>query len=925
MHKKKQNKNEMIREAAKKRKEDVKSGKIDLSRTMEDQFKYMYSIGDTMTSQFDKSEPSNFSEGSLIEETFINVENIENTPKTEDQVTSPVSHSHYSYLITSNDNTEEPSGARYSFLTNPKDKNGVNQGDDGYDPTTLYVPEDAMKTFTPFERQFWEIKRGLFDTVLFFKKGNFYELYENDADLGRKLFDLRVVERAYMRMAGVPIHTYDVWAHKFLNAGYKVARVDERENSLAKKMREKKTSAKKEKVLQRFLTEVVTPATVYNCDHMNSPLPFYIAVLLSNALCHSPETCSGDYHYSVLLYDASVNTLYSKSVCDNFNMDKIRTIFAQNEIREILTNCVNLKWIQSKITQVSRSEANYDHKFKFDHMAEQDCFEVLFEYFKILKREGVFESATLNTITKESNVMQLDAATIQNMDLLVNNFDKTAKYSLIEKINHCSTPFGSRKLHRWILSPLTNQKLIEERRRHSDAMGCYDTTVLVMKLRELGDLERLGCRLKQKKVTLDNLRQFINKLTKTVELLRFIGEKDTLGIFKPDYFIKNLTDKLDAFTLSYKVTDDAIEPVNESDELFTHVAERVEIENQLENERKKFEEEFKIPTKFVHKMKDIFQIEVEMDAFEWIPTKHKSELEIFSKTKNAIRFFTKSTTKLVQKYKEIDELIFQSSNTVLSRAVSLFNTDFLLINELIDYLATFDCSLSFHLFNRANPSFSRPVFIENGPIQIESMTSPIYTEFIENDFKPIHPVVLLTGPNMGGKSTFLRSVCLNIILAQMGLNVACSLLRLPVFDQIFTRIGASDSLAKNESTFMVEMNECSKVLQNATERSFVIMDELGRGTSTRDGTAIARAVLEHLKRKQCTVLFSTHYHSLVKLVESVHKYSVQYTIENDQIIFLYKIEEGVSEESHGIYVAKLAGVPDVILERAKSIRKDLIN
>ncbi|OQS54569.1 msh6 [Ecytonucleospora hepatopenaei] len=882
----------------------------------------------------------------------------------------------FEYLINGYEN-EVVSETRFSFLKDIKDKNGKKPGEAGYNSGTLFISTDQYSKLKPFERQYWEIKSDLFDTVVFIKMGKFYELYENDALLARKLFDLRVKDRANgMKLAGVPDVQYDVWAAKFLAAGYKVARVDERESLLAKKMRERDTQVK-EKIIERKTTEIVTPSTIYNHEYIKSPLPFYLGVVLSDVCCMNfVEECDSNYHYSVLLYDSSVNFMYTSSVCDNFCLDSIKTLFTQYDVREVITNCaeINKKTFRglaiNPVETVSlelKEEAGMLYKIKeskesakqmkscvnvleFENTSQAKCFLQLYRYFKGLLRENVFKESSVNKLNKSFECMQLDAATIVNMDILVNNFDNTVKHSLFDTVNCCTTPFGVRKLYQWILHPLCKLEKIKERREKVNMLKVYDRAMLINILKEMGDIERAHCKLKQHKVSLKDLKSFINASKQTIKLLENILEKaDTLkdDFYSPKYFHGALKNIISDFEKNFNLLDDHVEPVNSTDELFIVLNEKIEIEKQLCQNIKRLSEFYgDVALNYKNVSNDIFQIECSKEDFEEkisekIKTSGEFEIEIFSKTKFVVRFYTKETKKLVLLYKEAEEKIFQAKNYVLTRAVKFFAPNFIFYKELVDYIATLDCYLSFSLFNgKHSSSFSEPHFIDNFKnknlqkkclFSAVDVTNPIYQDYVTNDFNPMFEISLLTGPNMGGKSTFLRSICLNIILAQMGLNVAAKEMHMPIYDQIFTRIGASDSLAKNESTFMMEMNECSKILKNATNNSFVILDELGRGTSTRDGEAIARAVLIYLNKIGCFTLFSTHYHRLMHEIDAnkeesleSNRYFMSYSIEKEDVIFKYKLKEGISDESHGIYVARLAGVPEEILEDAKKIKEEIV-
>lgn len=835
------------------------------------------------------------------------------------------------YLISNDVNTHYTD--RFKFLINIRDKNGNAPDHPEYDPTTLFIDKESESKFTPFEKQFWEIKKNHWDKIVFFKKGKFYELYEIDADIARKLFDLRVKERINMRMAGFPDYTYDIWANKFLKEGYTIVRVDERENGIAKKIREKETNAKKEKIIQRDITEIITPSTIYNFNYIDNPLPFYIAILISTPICHN-DNCSGDYHYSIMLYDASINFIYSDSVCDSFSYDIIKTIFAQYDIKEVLTDMINIKFEKTKV--IVPTNENYCQLFPnliFRTPGEEKCFNQLYCYFQELKRTEIFSQVQiLPLFCKDivNNSFQLDAATIQNMDILTNNFDKTTKHSLFSKINYCSTPFGVRKLRNWLLNPLINVELIKERHNLTDEIKKFDINQLKILLTDLGDIERIHCRLKQKVVNINDLRRFFNEITKIIKLLQYLLDNNNYkeqcsNFFKPQYFITNILDMVNKFNSQYKIvkvteTEYHVESIEKNIELSAIEKNLDNIEIQLHEELKTIQNYSKTQVSFKHINKDIYQIEIDSNKFY---SCRQDDWEISSKTQKTIRFYTKTTRKLIEEYKELEEKIFQTKNILVKQAVeSLISFD-IIIRETIEYVGTIDCYLSYAIFN-TKIEFCRPTFIDSTDgIEIINVVNPIFENYITNDFVPSHSISILTGPNMGGKSTFLRSLCLNIILCQMGLHVAAKKFCVPVFDNIFTRIGANDSLLKNESTFMVEMNECSKILNTATRRSFVIIDELGRGTSIRDGTAIAESVLKYLQTIGCFVLFSTHYHVLANQFQEVDKYSMAYDLINNQIVFKYKLSSGIVDNSYGIYVAKLAGVPEKILQRAEEIKKTL--
>jgi DNA mismatch repair protein MSH6 len=311
--------------------------------------------------------------------------------------------------------------------------------------------------------------------------------------------------------------------------------------------------------------------------------------------------------------------------------------------------------------------------------------------------------------------------------------------------------------------------------------------------------------------------------------------------------------------------------------------------------------------------KEIYQIEVPKDL------KVPDEWYLVSKTKSTNRYYTKLITQLVKEYVEIEEKIFQSQGCLLNRAIKDLLEGSKVFEEAIFDIANLDCFISFSKFNEKNECCTPRL---GDKIKFKGLTNPIYSNYIPNDYDEESRILVLTGSNMSGKSTFMRSLTLNIILFQMGMNVCASEFESPLFDRIFTRIGASDNLGRGESTFMVELLEMSSVLRYATDKSFVVVDELGRGTSIKDGKIIAKAVVNKLKKMKCRVLFSTHYHNLLKGVSS---YFMDSKVVDHDLLFLYKLKKGECEDSNGIYVAKMAGVPLEIIDSAWEYRKKLFD
>jgi DNA mismatch repair protein MSH6 len=806
---------------------------------------------------------------------------------------------------------------RFSFLVDVRDKNGLKRGEEGYDPSTLHIPESAYRKFTPFEKQFWDIKKNYFDAIVFFKKGKFYELYEDDAEISAKLFDLKVTDRVNMKMTGFPEGSFEYWAKRFLERGFKIARVDQSENMIGKQIREKEEASSKAKIINRELKEVITQGTIYNLDFLPSPMPVYVMAAEADGHCYAGE-CDGRVHLSVLLYDASTSDISYSSFCDDEKLHKLRTILSQHEVKEVISSIP----IGAAISRIApdRTRLVSDKKYSFSNEREYLCYTYLHNYMKSLKRENALNSARIREITNDKKFMVLDDTTLRNMEIFRNNYDKTDEKTLFKAINFCTTPFGQRLLRRWVMAPLMSRDEIVERQKMAQLLSRADASGIKEELGRIGDAERLLSRLNNGNPTLRDLRAFLASMeacgSAADAIIRALANAGEPG----HPFLESLREcgprtrsVLEAYLESYRITESEIEPgAKNADELCALLDEKRSIEEKLDGYLKKQRTVLGCRTmKFKDVGREVFQIEVPKDTV--LP----SDYFILSTTKTTKRFYSRELKALVNTFLECEERIFQSQGSLLRRAVDALSPHTMLFYQVFSLLAHVDCYLSFNTFASRVRS-SLPVFSD--VLSVAGMTNPIHPDFVPNDYVAERRILVLTGPNMGGKSTFLRSMCLNIILSQIGMGVCCDRMGTPIFDRIFTRIGASDNLLRGESTFMVELSETSSILRNSTERSFIVIDELGRGTSTRDGECIARAVLEYLKTKNNHVLFSTHYHKVVGETAGVANGYMSSTIKDENIVFLYKLVDGLSLDSHGLYVARMAGVPESVVKRASEIK-----
>ncbi|KAM0688282.1 DNA mismatch repair protein msh6 [Conglomerata obtusa] len=956
---------------------------------------------------------------------------------------------------------------RFEFLQNIKDKNGNDIHSEFYEPNSLFIDEKAYKNFTPFEKQFWDIKKEYFDTIIFFKKGKFYELYENDADIANKEFGLRITDRVNMKMAGVPETSFDFWSNKFLEKGYKIGRVDQSENAVGKTIRERELkenhsltpNKKEDKIIKRELKEVITQGTIYNNEHLKSPISFYLAVIKMKKDTQTSH---------VLLYDASLNTILYNSYCnkDNFGLE---TLFAQYKIIEVI--CEDQIKSDSSIKQIKPIKGGSMIKFRdvFENEEQYICFLYLNNYMEYLKRESFLMHVKIKKLTENNNIfMILDATTIKNMDIYesVENNEKT----LFETINFCYTNQGKRELRRWLMAPLRNYDAIVARQEAIKTLEGVDITIVKDNLKNIGDIERTASRLFSENPVLKDLFNLINDIEKCNELIynlsllllqnygtenqdnkikklcnnkqnyeqirdtnkdkytkiinrnkyndckennkddvditfenktknkfarnnynicektnfckdisendatcdnisnqkainnynNFTHEnngnnvycndkankdsKDVYSTKKKETYHKDSFDALvessksfcepetivdminsfpdvnimlEYFKTNYEVTEAEIISLNENDEIQVYIKNLKNIETKLIHYLEDVKKQLK-NTSICYKDigKEIYQLEMSNSI------KVNNDYFLVSSTKTHKRYYTNILKMYINEYVECEEKLFQSKGTLLRRVTKELIEYKDILYAVNDIISKIDCYVSLSIYQNLNTNTCYPEFTENEFV-FEGLYNPIYKNYVSNDLNMQEKVLILTGPNMGGKSTFLRSVCLNIILSQIGLKVCCKKMKTMFFDRIFTRIGANDNLLKGESTFMIELTETSNILNQCTNKSFLLIDELGRGTSTKDGECIARSVVEYIKNKGVYCLFSTHYHKMVETIENVMKGYMKVILSEDDVVFLYKLVEGICYDSHGIEIARMAGVPEIIVNRAKEIKKCL--
>ncbi|KEZ41490.1 DNA mismatch repair protein MSH6 [Scedosporium apiospermum] len=860
---------------------------------------------------------------------------------------------------------------RYPWLANMVDLNRNPPGHPEYDPSSVYVPPAAWNKFSAFEKQYWEIKHKLWDTIVFFKKGKFYELYENDATIGHQLFDLKLTDRVNMRMVGVPESSLDMWVNQFVAKGYKVARVDQMESALGKEMRERNGNAKAskaDKIIRRELACVLTGGTLVDGSMLQDDMATYCAAIKESIIDGKPS-------FGIAFVDAATGRFAISEFEDDVDMTKFETFVAQTSPRELIIEKSHISTKALRILKNSTSPTtiwNYrksgtefwdadstrrelDSGEYFtsgdgawpetlqeakDNDLAMSALGALIQYLRSLKLEqslisqGNFEP--YNPIQRDGTLI-LDGQTLINLEIFANNVDGGSEGTLFSLLNCCVTPFGKRLFRQWVCHPLCNIKKINERLDAVDMLNA-DRSLrdqFTSQMTKMPDLERLISRVHAGSIRADDFVKVLEgfeQIEYTMSLLGAFrggnGLVDRLISGMPD-LSKPLAYWRTAFKRDLAKTDKTLVPekgieadFDESKDAITEIKSRLAAV--LEEEKKAL----KCRTlKFTDVGKEIYQIEAPKSL------KVPSGWRQMSATSSVKRYYFSELTDLVRELQEAEETHSQIIKETASRFFSRFDEDYGTWLLAVRIMAQLDCLVGLAKASSfiGHPS-CRPEFVEGERtvVDFEELRHPCMqttvTDFIPNDVKlggDSEKISLLTGANAAGKSTILRMSCIAVIMAQIGCYVPAVSARLTPIDRIMSRLGANDNIFAAQSTFFVELSETKKILSEATPRSLVILDELGRGTSSYDGVAVAQAVLHHVASHiGCVGFFATHYHSLATEFENhpeirARRMRIHVDDAERRVTFLYKLEDGVAEGSFGMHCAAMCGIPSRVVESAE--------
>ncbi|MDY3068325.1 MAG: DNA mismatch repair protein MutS [Parabacteroides sp.] len=790
-------------------------------------------------------------------------------------------------------------------------------------------------------KQYFDIKAKHPDAVLLFRVGDFYEMYGDDAVVGAEILGIVQTKRANgvgqsVEMAGFPHHALDTYLPKLVRAGKRVAICDQLEDPKMTK-----------KLVKRGVTELVTPGVSINDNILNHKENNFLAAI------HFEKNNGG-----IALLDISTGEFLTAEGTPDY-LDKLLNNFSPKEVlierneKKHFEECFGPRYFTFELDDwVFTSETAHERLLKHFETKNLKGFGVqhlklgiiaagaILHYLDITQHTHIQHITSLSRI-EEDRYVRLDKFTVRSLEL-VSTMNEDGK-SLLNIIDKTISPMGSRMLRRWILFPLKDVKPIHERLdvvdyffRNPEIKDLLDS-----QLEQIGDLERIISKVAvgrvsprevvQLKVALSALEPVKEACMNSGEpTLCRIGEQINLCQLIRDRIEKEINNDPPSLINKGGVIANGVNP--ELDELRSIAYSGKDYLLQLQQREI---ERTGIPSlKIAFNNVFGYYIEVRNTHKDKVPQDWIRKQTLV----NAERYIT-------EELKEYEEKILGAEEKILSLESRLFNDLVLCLTEYIppiqcnaNLVGRLDCLLSFAKVAEEN-RYIRPVVDESDIIDIKAGRHPVIEKqlplgesYISNDVyldEDSQQIIIITGPNMAGKSALLRQTALITLLAQIGCFVPAESARIGIVDKIFTRVGASDNISVGESTFMVEMNEAADILNNMTSRSLVLFDELGRGTSTYDGISIAWAIVEYIHEHpnaHAKTLFATHYHELNEMERSfkrIKNYNVSVKEVGNKVIFLRKLVPGGSEHSFGIHVAKMAGMPKSIVGRADEILKQL--
>ncbi|PKN81006.1 MAG: DNA mismatch repair protein MutS [Candidatus Cloacimonetes bacterium HGW-Cloacimonetes-1] len=793
-------------------------------------------------------------------------------------------------------------------------------------------------------KQYYDVKQAHPDKLVLFRMGDFYETFFEDAYTTSKVLNITLTTRNKnednpVPLAGFPYHALDTYLEKLIKAGLKVAICEQVEDP-------KKAIG----LVKREVTEIITPGAI-----------------LDQRLLEG----SGNNFLSAVYYDDPAK----KIGCASLDMSTGEFVFTEITKDEIVSELQRLQ--SAEIIVCNTATEEWLKRFKLEHSTTITIFDnwqfqpgeasaVLKKHFKVktLESYGALNKtmgttaagaalAYVQSLCKDplthisgltyyslSSYMQLDEISRRNLELTKSIRYGTKHGSLISVLDQTQTPMGSRLLHQWVTHPLLSKPEILARQH---VVTLFQSNTAYLKdlrttLRDFGDVSRIVSRLGALRINPKELNSLKSYLIICSELVSVLSKYEieqfnpwitALGAYED---IVALIDNAILDNPAHTISDGGIFKKgfhSDLDELLEIIHDGKSWIAKLEDDEKR---KTGIPSLKVGYNK-VFGYYLEVTAA------HKSKVPDYYIAKQTL---VNSERYISPRLKEFEAKVLSAEERIKNLEYELYRelrqdiaSHLMRLQRLGELVSEIDVYANLAFIAWQN-KYQCPVFSEEGVLHIIDGRHPVIEKLLEDeDFIPNDTeldstqtrIALITGPNMAGKSTYLRQIGLLVIMAQIGSFVPAKEMHLPIFDRVFTRVGASDNLAQGQSTFLVEMIETANILHSATPQSLILLDEIGRGTSTFDGLSLAWSIIEYIEKyKKALTLFATHYHELTELENiypSIANYNVAVKEWNDQMIFLRKIERGGADQSYGIQVARLAGIPDKVIKRAKDILRNL--
>lgn len=787
----------------------------------------------------------------------------------------------------------------------------------------MKLKEIDRTKLAPMMRHYAELKDNYPDVIILYRLGDFYEMFFEDAELVSRELELTLTGRQAgleerVPMCGVPHHAVDIYVDKLVKKGYKVA--------ICEQMEDPKSS---KGIVKREVTEVISSGTIINSNSLDEKVNNYIGSIYDYEYCYClthTDITTGELKSEIIIHDT--NRLINEVLSIGLSEVIVNSLVGSN-ITKILKNTYGLT-----VTVTDKILEGDNYKFCYKGVEDLRYVTAIKHllYYLVEEQKRTLTHLQKLIINEDDNFLKMDIHTKRNLELTESLRLKERNYSLLWLLDNTKTAMGSRKLRQWIEAPLKEKRLIEKRLNIVEKL--IDEFILAEDLRaglyEVYDLERLSGRVAMGSANGRDLIQLRNSLK-------------VLPVIKNMLESINFYQDIDTMDKLYELLESALyeEPpisIKEGYLIKEGYSSELDELKALRSGGKDFISKFELEEK---ERTGIKNLKVGFNkVFGYYIEISKGNLNLITDDMGYIR---KQTLANCERF--ITPMLKEKEDLILSAEEKIINLEYELFIDVRDKVKKFipklqKCAkaiseidvLQSFAFVSEKYGYVRPSITLDHSLKLIDSRHPVVERVIKDEYVSNDIVMdngtytlLITGPNMAGKSTYMRQLGIIAIMAQIGCFVPAKEAKMPVFDQIFTRIGASDDLVSGESTFMVEMIEATNAINNATKNSLILFDELGRGTATYDGMSLAQAILEYTNNRiGCKTLFSTHYHELTKLEKELkhlkNKHvSATETEDGESLIFLHKVKDGSVDKSYGINVAKLAGLPNEVIVRANEI------